>query len=456
MDITIPGALADFIADSNLATGADDHDPASKATREAFEAGRAGRGRTIVITPTLEVLNVISEFAETLLAFGPEATRAERRAARLWIERAGHARPRLTHSETQPDTARDAAVPEPVVVRADQVRPGDTVLATFPDDLTIDTATEKHAIYHAAPYTAEPTPYDPSCGCTACGLYRDHDEPVVTLATDTPWDTCDPAPAEAPTLIQRPAAEQPTHDEAAAEAMYAAALVTEAEATDGTWRGQWIGEQPDDALFAVERPADQGALFDDRATAPAPTVREQQRAALARIRAKADADRAAHRAATDNEIAAECAAHGVPAPRTVAARIAARTAEQAPARRVVEGVVVQHAGAATGSTPADADHPNVIAARAALDGLAAATMTDHHDVTDPTEDEQHVRGYLIDPREGDRVAVYWLEGGRIIRRDDEWHGPALDCLADRLRRRGWSVEKMLRSSQCVFAHRPVQ
>lgn len=239
-----------------------------------------------------------------------------------------------------------------------------------------------------------------------------------------------------------------------AEALYAAALVTEAEATDGTWRGAWIGEQADDdALFAIERPADQGALFDDRATAPAPTVREQQRAALARIRAKADADRAAHRAATDDEIAAECAAHGVPVPRTIAARIAART-EQAPARRVVEGVVVQHAGTATGSTPADADHPNVIAARAALDGLAAATMTDHHDVTDPTEDEQHVRGYLVDPREGDRVAVYWLEGGRIIRRDDPAHGPALACLADRLARRGWAVEKMLRSSQCVFAHRP--
>ncbi|MGW8762354.1 hypothetical protein ACWGN5_07625 [Streptomyces sp. NPDC055815] len=29
-----------------------------------------------------------------------------------------------------------------------------------------------------------------------------------------------------------------------AEALYAARLVTEAEATEGTWRGEWIGEHP--------------------------------------------------------------------------------------------------------------------------------------------------------------------------------------------------------------------
>ncbi|MEK2473836.1 hypothetical protein [Streptomyces noursei] len=135
------------------------------------------------------------------------------------------------------------------------------------------------------------------------------------------------------------------------------------------------------------------------------------------------------------------------------------TSELLPAdtgQRVVEGVVVAHAGTAEGCAPADATHPDVVAAREALAGLAAATMTEHHDVTEPTEDEQTVRGYLIDPRTHGRVAVYWLEGGRIIRRDQMPHGPALDCLADRLRRRGWAVEKMLRSSQCVFAHRPVE
>ncbi|MFM9613898.1 hypothetical protein [Streptomyces niveiscabiei] len=239
-----------------------------------------------------------------------------------------------------------------------------------------------------------------------------------------------------------------------AKALYAAALVTEAE---GTWRGEWIGEQPAaDVLFAVEGTVEQGALF-----APAATVREPivarasfNRADLDRIKSKADADRAVYRAETDDRIAAECAAHGVAPSQGVRDRIAARAAEQAPARRVIEGVIVQHAGTAEGSTPSNASHPDVVAARAALDGLAVATMTDHHDVTEPTEDESHVRGYLIDPRTQGRVAVYWLEGGRTVRRDQMPHGPALDCLADRLKRRGWAVEKMLRSSACVFAHRP--
>ncbi|MDJ1136230.1 hypothetical protein [Streptomyces iconiensis] len=90
-EISIPGALADFLAGTNLATGADDHDAARKATREALDAGRRSRGRTLIITPTIPVLHVISEYAETLLA-ATEATPAERRAARLWIERAGHAK----------------------------------------------------------------------------------------------------------------------------------------------------------------------------------------------------------------------------------------------------------------------------------------------------------------------------------------------------------------------------
>jgi hypothetical protein len=46
------------------------------------------------------------------------------------------------------------------------------------------------------------------------------------------------------------------------EARYAAALVTEAEATEGTWRGEWIGPRVDDALFTMDTSdAEQGALF---------------------------------------------------------------------------------------------------------------------------------------------------------------------------------------------------
>lgn len=230
-----------------------------------------------------------------------------------------------------------------------------------------------------------------------------------------------------------------------AEALYAAALVTEAEADSGTWRGEWIGEQPATLTpFDVEA-AEQGALFAnttpvEEATGPVRARVRFEPAAIARHVAKAAADRVAYRAEMDARKAAERSRYGTPAP--------------AVARRVIEGVIVEHAGTSEGSAPRDTTHPNVMAAREALSGLAVARMTDHHDVTDPTEEEHAVRGYLIDPREGRRVAVYWLEGGKVIRRDTPWHGPALDCLADRLGRRGWKVEKMLKSSQCVFAHRP--
>lgn len=125
-------------------------------------------------------------------------------------------------------------------------------------------------------------------------------------------------------------------------------------------------------------------------------------------------------------------------------------------QHVVEGVIVEHAGTAEGCAPRDVTHPDVVAAREALAGLAVATLTDHHDFCEPTEDERDVRGYVINPRGQGRVALYWLEGGKNVRRDVMPHGPALDCLADRMTRRGWTVEKMLRSSQCVFAHRPVE
>lgn len=47
---------------------------------------------------------------------------------------------------------------------------------------------------------------------------------------------------------------------AAEESRQTAELITEAEATDGTWRGEWIGARDTGALFALPA-ADQGALF---------------------------------------------------------------------------------------------------------------------------------------------------------------------------------------------------
>ncbi|MEF3114501.1 hypothetical protein [Streptomyces chrestomyceticus] len=131
-------------------------------------------------------------------------------------------------------------------------------------------------------------------------------------------------------------------------------------------------------------------------------------------------------------------------------------AERPTQQRVVEGVVVEHAGTAEGSTPADAAHPDVAAAREALKGLAAAMMTDHHDVNEPTEDEQRVRGYVVAPRGPGSVRVVWLEGGRAVRRGERPHGHALAGLADRFARRGWSVRPLLDSSPCVIAERPAE
>ncbi|MEK9521443.1 hypothetical protein MIU24_18915 [Streptomyces venezuelae] len=137
------------------------------------------------------------------------------------------------------------------------------------------------------------------------------------------------------------------------ELRHAAALVTEAEATEGTWRGEWIGDTPaDETLFVAAPAVEQGALFDGRATATAPepvVVRVSfDDDTLARIKAKADADRAAYRAETDDRIAAEHRTYGAPVPAAVQARIDARTTEQAAApvaepvdfRDVAEGDVV--------------------------------------------------------------------------------------------------------------------
>ncbi|MCX4824230.1 hypothetical protein OG883_31115 [Streptomyces sp. NBC_01142] len=490
--VTIPGALADYLSNQFIS---DDE------TAAALDAARRGRGRTLVIEPTSpRVLHVISRFAEHLLKYPSIRTRAQRDAARLWIKRAGHAPARMTHqfdntreayNHTQcRDDIRDGDV---LVVRSERVV--GILVKAWPAAIT-EAHGELHTLtapareieggaYAEAAETAEQaahsygfplavhTPVNYPVGArvregnrlgtvTAVNVETFHLSTLTTTHDNVTitWDhgtesTIHPSHVEP--------AEEPAED---IEAQQAAAEVTETEAVAGTWRGEWIGEQQaGDALFTIEPAAEQGALFTegDQPTREAVTVRmTPDPAGLARIRAKAAADRKTYRATMDERQAADHIAHGAPVPAAVQARIDARRAteaapeqgEQLPARRVIEGVIVGHAGTAEGSMPADAGHPNVIAARAALDGLAAARMTDHHDVSDPTEAEQDIRGYLVEPRGGARVAVYWLEGGRTIRRDTPIDGAALDCLAHTLTRRGWKVEKMLRSSQCVFAHRP--
>ncbi|MFH9295638.1 hypothetical protein [Streptomyces sp. NPDC017520] len=219
------------------------------------------------------------------------------------------------------DAAVEQAAPAPMIVRADQVTAGDTVLGCYPDGTTVKAATVDTVLAHAEPYRAAPTSYRGGAHCQACAVFADHPGPVVTLAVDTPWDMCDPIPAADPVLIRRATAaerEQALADaanlsvdryiarefpavaalldidratdaetdkfdrtaravdavehaeqvEAAvetveeAEALYAAQLITEADASDGTWQGEWIGEQPHgEALFSIEQDTEQGALF---------------------------------------------------------------------------------------------------------------------------------------------------------------------------------------------------
>ncbi|MEU0037231.1 hypothetical protein [Streptomyces sp. NPDC006333] len=178
MRVTIPGALADYLAQTDLTAGPAAVDPAAPDARATLDAGTRGRGRTLVITPpSTAVLQFISAFAEAILTNRHLHTDAQARAARTWLNRAGRATSTL---------ATDLAATEAFAASARAV----------------------DAVTHAEEIEAAP----------------------ATIAD--------------------------------AEALYAAQLITEAEATDGTWRGAWIGEQPTgELLFTLDPDTEQGALF---------------------------------------------------------------------------------------------------------------------------------------------------------------------------------------------------
>ncbi|MDT0346774.1 hypothetical protein [Streptomyces litchfieldiae] len=124
-------------------------------------------------------------------------------------------------------------------------------------------------------------------------------------------------------------------------------------------------------------------------------------------------------------------------------------------QRIVEGVIVEHAGTAEGSLPRHATHPDVVAARAALAEVKPARLTDDidtHRSADERDIDRSVRGYMLDPRGNGRVAAYWIEGGLHTRPDSEPHTVELGFLRDRFERAGWTVEP--KSLTCVFAWRP--
>ncbi|MFE1332071.1 hypothetical protein [Streptomyces microflavus] len=368
MATVIPGALADHLTAQTI-TDAE--------TVAALDAARRGRGRTLVIEPaSTRVLHVISAYAEAILENRKLHTTAGVRAARLWIQRVGHAPAAeqapaavrdepsdwwtimdpatgeeiaRVHGETWQDmTPRAKALPEVrAVIRAHK---GFSRRRLYVSELTPEQRAEQVEQAKAAAEQAAPAPTNafeqgaagqladridlaetvicPTCRAakgarciTRAGkpARETHGRRVEALeqvagitqhrATATReaekrggWVVALDNKAEAALLTAYAARiagrAQAADDQAAteavekfdrtaravdavehaeqveaavetvedAEALYAARLVTETEASEGTWRGQWIGEhQAADALFAVDHAEEQGALFLGRA-----------------------------------------------------------------------------------------------------------------------------------------------------------------------------------------------
>ncbi|MFF2014019.1 hypothetical protein ACFVWY_33840 [Streptomyces sp. NPDC058195] len=365
-EVVIPGALADFLAGTNMAAGGDDHDPECRATRAALDAGRRGRGRTLIIPATsTTVLNVISEYAQTLLA-ADENTAAERAAARTWIERAGHARRSAAAVETVEQTAEKRA--ERRQQLADSRGGNAYELAVAAVRRVVREMPRAGAlrvrVIEATPETS---------------LARDDLHALAYSGHTT---------ADAVTRVRAAVAAHVRHGEREVHVMFPA-----------------HGMRP--ALYL----ADVMALL--------------------------------HRW-DDNE--------------AKQARIDARTAEPAAARRVIEGVIVEHNGTTRGTAPrhaADSDALAALAALAAPAPLRLADVTDHTDITARPGDRDHAPaawGYLIEPRGNGRIALYWIEAGRHVRPNGEPFAVELEIGADKLRAAGWTIEPRIR--RCVMAWRP--
>ncbi|MEV5454235.1 hypothetical protein [Streptomyces sp. NPDC052535] len=111
--------------------------------------------------------------------------------------------PRPTGGDYAAVPAADLARAE--VLRADEVRLGDTVLADFPgfhlpggDGLVL-------AEHFTDPYWATPQPVDSGCTCLPCqgAAWTAADGPLVKLSDGFPWDGCDVQPASALVLVAR-------------------------------------------------------------------------------------------------------------------------------------------------------------------------------------------------------------------------------------------------------------
>ncbi|MFC9068819.1 hypothetical protein [Streptomyces harbinensis] len=92
-----------------------------------------------------------------------------------------------------------------LVVRADQVRDDDLIMAAFPAGTTVDAAISGREIPHATPVLAAPAAFDVGCWCGACKEYAHRcTAPAVVLARTTPWGTCAVVSAGDPVAVRRP------------------------------------------------------------------------------------------------------------------------------------------------------------------------------------------------------------------------------------------------------------
>ncbi|MFB7452826.1 hypothetical protein [Streptomyces sp. NPDC056194] len=283
MATVIPGPLADHLTRQTIADA---------ETVAVLDAARRGRGRTLVIEPTsTRVLHVISAYAEAILENRGLHTAAEARAARLWMQRAGHTpasfvtpadveqeqAPRDVPSDwwtiTDPGTGKEVArvygeTYQEMTPRAEALPEVRAVIRRhrgfsrrrlYVSELTADQLAQQH----------EQEQQRAAARLDAVEEQAAAEFAATTHAADA-VEYVEQVEAGVATVVEAVAlydvhlAADPLVDD---ELRHAAALVTEAEATEGTWRGQWIGDTPADAiLFVADRTVEQGALFDDRAT----------------------------------------------------------------------------------------------------------------------------------------------------------------------------------------------
>ncbi|MFJ5879872.1 hypothetical protein [Kitasatospora cineracea] len=86
------------------------------------------------------------------------------------------------------------------IARADEVRTGDLIVSAFDPQLT--GRMPRTGFLASGPYPAEPTAFDPACGCGVCDLPEvQGPNGIVVLTIGWPWDACDPWPVDEPVLV---------------------------------------------------------------------------------------------------------------------------------------------------------------------------------------------------------------------------------------------------------------